>query len=199
MAVTWWMPSGFVFISLTPFPSVYCIPLSSVDDLAPEDPQSCVDAICPAAGQEQSACNGYEDQVELVKAACGEEAVLQVHLDYRDDHHHAEGQRRQRRQEARYHQYSADELRQPGQDAIGLVGFVPSRSWNTVVPSIPGPPKLRRASGRRGPRRPLLIPASELTALWLPSLRISFVFIPTCRPFRYSPTRHIRIAPLLVN
>src|SRR3712207_139277 len=145
MAVTWWMPSGFVFISLTPFPSVYCIPLSSVDDLAPEDPQSCVDAICPAAGQEQSACNGYEDQVELVKAACGEEAVLQVHLDYRDDHHHAEGQRRQRRQEARYHQYPADELRQLGQDAIGLVGFVPSRSWDNAGASIPGPPQLPKS------------------------------------------------------
>src|SRR5215208_7312503 len=82
----------------------------------PEDAQRAVEAIGSRTYYQERQGHPPKRQVELVAPIGDEEAVLQVHREYRDDHHPDEGQRCQRCQEAQYHQYPADELREPGQD-----------------------------------------------------------------------------------
>src|SRR5215212_12033460 len=86
----------------------------------PEDAQRAVEAVGSSTYNQERQGHPPKRQVELVSPIGVEEAVLQVHREYRDDHHPDEGQRRQRRQEAQYHQYPADKLRECGQDRHGL-------------------------------------------------------------------------------
>src|SRR5215218_8952998 len=101
-------------------PRCLCLLHSSVTCSLPEDAQRAVEAIGSRTYDQE--CQGHprKRQVELVASIGVEEAVLQVHREYRDDHHPDEGQRCQGRQEAQYHQYPAAKLRESGQDGHGL-------------------------------------------------------------------------------
>src|SRR5688572_29152986 len=85
-----------------------------------EDAQHAVEAIGSRTYDQDRKGHPRKRQVELVAPIGDEEAVLQVHREYRDDHHHDEGKRCQRRKEAHYHEYPADELHEAGQDRHGL-------------------------------------------------------------------------------
>src|SRR5215208_3477610 len=86
----------------------------------PEDAQRAVEAVGSSTYDQERQGHPRKRQVELVAPIADEEAVPQVHREYRDDHHPDESQRCQRRQEAQYHQYPADKLRESGQDRHGL-------------------------------------------------------------------------------
>src|SRR5215211_429517 len=86
----------------------------------PEDAQRAVEAVGSRTYDQERQGHPRKGQVELVAPIGDEEPILQVHREYRDDHHSDEGQRCWRRQEAQYHQYPADELRESGQDRHGL-------------------------------------------------------------------------------
>src|SRR5215207_8201938 len=85
----------------------------------PEDAQRAIEAVGSRTYDQERQGHPRRRQVELVAPIADEETVLQVHREYRDDHHPDEGQRCQRRQEAQCHQYPADELRESGQDRHG--------------------------------------------------------------------------------
>src|SRR5215210_1339996 len=82
----------------------------------PEDAQRAVEAVGSSTYDQERQGHPPKRQVELVAPIGDEEAVLQVHREYRDDHHPDEGQRCHRRQEAQHHQYPTHELRESGQD-----------------------------------------------------------------------------------
>src|SRR5215211_2238987 len=86
----------------------------------PENAQRAVEAIGSRTYDQERQGHPRKRQVELVAPIGVEEAVLQVHREYRDDHHPDERHRCQRRQEAQYYQYPADELRESGQDRHGF-------------------------------------------------------------------------------
>src|SRR5215213_3839720 len=86
----------------------------------PEDAQRAIETVGSRTYDQERQGYPRKRQVELVAPIGDEEAVLQVHREYRDDHPHDEGQRCQRRQEAQHHQYPAEELRESGQDRHGL-------------------------------------------------------------------------------
>src|SRR5215207_1046566 len=93
---------------------------SSVTCRLPEDVQKAVEAIGSRTYNQERQGHPRKRQVELVAPIGVEEAVLQVHREYRDDHHPDKCHRCQRRQEAQYYQYPADKLRESGQDGHGL-------------------------------------------------------------------------------
>src|SRR5215207_8424707 len=86
----------------------------------PEDAQRAVEAVGSRTYDQERQGHPRKGQVELVASIGVEEAVLQVHDEYRYDHHPDEGQRCQGRREAQYHQHTADKLRESGQDRHGL-------------------------------------------------------------------------------
>src|SRR5215204_1878607 len=86
----------------------------------PEDAQRAVEAVGSRTYDQERQGHPRKRQVELVTPIGVEEAVPQVHREYRHDHHHDEGQRCQRRKEAQYHQYPTNEFRESGQDRHGL-------------------------------------------------------------------------------
>src|SRR5215203_2999525 len=86
----------------------------------PEDAQRAVEAVGSSTYDQERKGYPRKRQVELVAPIGVEEAVLQVHREYRDDHHPDERHRCQRRQEAQYYQYPADKLCESGQDRHGL-------------------------------------------------------------------------------